>query len=198
MQEEAHMMNSAYELKTKMDFDEFSMMNPFSNPLDDFSNYPSDPYMYSSHTMPDMNHPISSIAEQTPPMGHVGQFAPQIPINSSEKMSMGVQLTSQTQPIGMGANMGYTNPNSHFSNYINVSGIPMSHLGAPPSGSSMLPLQTGQIPGNGIPSVSHMLNIPTNNPTPSHPSSTDQNTDLKPQINSTKARDSIYNPGVSF
>ena len=61
MQEEAHMMN-AYELKTKIDFDEFSMMNPFSNPLDDFGSYSSDPYMYSSHTIPDMNQPISSIA----------------------------------------------------------------------------------------------------------------------------------------
>ena len=178
MQEEAHMMN-AYELKTKIDFDEFSMMNPFSNPLDDFGSYSSDPYMYSSHTIPDMNQPISSIAEQTPPMAHLGQFAPQIPLNSSEKIPMGVQLTSQTQQMGMGANMGYSN--SHFPNFLTMPGVPMSHLGAPPSGSSMLPLQTGQIPGNCIPSMSHMLNIPTNNPTPSHPSSTDHNTDLKLQ-----------------
>ena len=195
MQEDPHIMN-AYELKTKMDFDELSMMNPFSNPLDDFGSYPSDPYMYGSHTMPDMNQSISSIAEQTPPMAHIGQFTPHIPHNSSEKMPISVQLTSQTQQIGMGTNMGC--PNSHFPNYISMSGVPMSHLGAPPNGSSMLPLQTGQLPGNGIPSMSHMLNIPTNNPALSHPSSTDQNTDLKPQISSTKQRDSIYNPGVSF
>ncbi|KAI6658885.1 hypothetical protein LOD99_10926 [Oopsacas minuta] len=194
MQEEAHSLMNSYEMKAKIEFDEFSM-NSFNPLVDEFGTYPGDPYMYSSHPFQDMNQPISSITDQ-PPMGHLGHFPTQFPINPSEKMSMGVQLNpQQTHQMGMGVNMGY--PNSHFPNYISMSGVPMSNLGAPPNGSSMgLPLQSGQIQGSGIPPMSQVLNKPINNPTLIHPSSTDQASDIKPQLGSAKQRDAIHNPGT--
>ena len=189
MQEEAHSMMNSYDIKAKMEYDEFSMMT--YNPLDEFNSYPPDPYMYPSH-LTDINQPISTIAEQTPPMPHLAHFASQIPLNASDKMPMGVQLNPQpTHSMGMGA-MGY--PPYH--NYIGMPGnVPMSNMG--PNGPSLgLPLHSGQMPQGATPSMSHIINPNNINPTPTH--SNEQISDNKSEINANKQRDPIHNLGVSF
>ena len=189
MQEEAHSMMNSYDMKTKLEYDEFSMMS-FNNPLEEFNSYPPDPYMYPSHPLTDMN---QSIAEQTPPMAHLGNFASQIPLNASEKMPMGVQLNPQSMhPAGM-VGMGYNYPN-----YLSMTGgVPMANIGHPNGPSLGLPLHSGQMPQGPIPSMNLMK--PTNNASnPTLTQSIEQTSDIKPEINTNKQRDPIHNLGVSF
>ena len=195
MQEEAHSIMNSYDMKTKMEYDEFSMMS--FNPLDEFNSYTQDPYMYPSHPLGDMNQPISTIAEHTPPMPHLAHFASQIPLNASEKMPMGVQLNPQsTLPMSMGG-MGY---NPHYPSYISMPGsVPMSSIG-PPNGPSLgLPLHPGQMQQGPISSMNNLMkpnNNNINNPSLTHPN--EQTSDVKSEINANKQRDQIHNLGVSL
>ena len=186
-QEDVHsMMGSMGNLdmmKPKLEYDDYL------NSFDEFAAYSGDSYMYNPNPLSDINQPISTIAEQTPPMAQIGNFVPQIPFSASEKLPMSAALNPQNpHHMGPSPQMGYQNPSmSPYHNYLHH-GMHPTHIGQfPPNGTGMgLPLQNV--------GMSQMPNIPPNLSFPH--SQIEQSPDIKPQINLTKQRDNFQNPGV--